>query len=290
MKKRIRLNESDLYKIVSKTVNEAMKLNEVGETSRGQYMLGRVDARATDKHIASMENGDEDIDARNDSNNAFDSWAQPRRADGKIDYENDPYTKGMDDQRKGDFRRIQNNYDVYNMQDTEKLQREFITFVEKNGLETVYDYESGNMGGGQRVSPAPALVQSFEENLGYDLSPEKKTALKNAYNQWWYYAQSQFDFGDDEMANENKQYNTRHNMRRTITLSESDLHNIIRRAVNEVINGQVGGFGSQYYNDVTGSHGEGDMMTSVRDDGKGNRTERTFDLHKPRNFNLEKGK
>ena len=122
------------------------------------------------------------------------------------------------------------------------------------------------------------------------MSPEKKTALENAYNQWWYYAQSQFDFGDDEMANENKQYNTRHNMRRTITLSESDLHNIIRRAVNEVINGQVGGFGSQYYNDVTGSHGEGDMMTSVRDDGNGNKTKRTFDLHKPRNFNLEKDK
>ena len=72
-------------------------------------------------------------------------------------------------------------------------------------------------------------------------------------------------------------------MKRRIRISESDLHNIVRRAVNEVINGQVGCFGSQYYNDVTGSHGEGDQMTSVRDG-----SQRTFNLHKPRNFNLEK--
>ena len=194
-------NPDSSYKfenIVRKAVKESVRriINEVGDTSRGQYMLGRVDARATDKHIASIDDGDEDVDARQNKYNASDSWARPLRADGKNDYDNDPYIKGMDDQRLGDRRRIQNQYDVYKMQDTDKLQKEFINFVEKNGLETVYDYESGNMGQGQSVSPAPALIQMFMENLGYDLSPESKQALKNAYNQWWYYAQSQFDFGD----------------------------------------------------------------------------------------------
>lgn len=194
-------NPDSSYKfenIVRKAVKESVRriVNEIGDTRRGQYMLGRVDARATDKHIASIEAGDEDVAARQNKYNASDSWARPLRPDGKNDYDNDPYIKGMDDQRLGDRKRIQNQYDVYKMQDTDQLKNEFINFVEKNGLETVYDYESGNMGQGQPVSPAPALIQMFMENLGYDLSPESKQALKNAYNQWWYYASSQFDFGD----------------------------------------------------------------------------------------------
>lgn len=43
MKKRIRITESELHNIVKKCVNEA--LNEIGDTERGQYALGCVQAR-----------------------------------------------------------------------------------------------------------------------------------------------------------------------------------------------------------------------------------------------------
>lgn len=43
MKKLIRLTEADLHRIVKESVNNV--LNEIGDTERGQYMLGRLGAR-----------------------------------------------------------------------------------------------------------------------------------------------------------------------------------------------------------------------------------------------------
>ena len=43
MKKRIRLTEADLHRIIRQCVNEA--LNEIGDTERGQYALGAAQAR-----------------------------------------------------------------------------------------------------------------------------------------------------------------------------------------------------------------------------------------------------
>jgi hypothetical protein len=42
-KKLIRLTESDLHKIVKESVNRI--LNEIGDTAKGQYMLGRLQGR-----------------------------------------------------------------------------------------------------------------------------------------------------------------------------------------------------------------------------------------------------
>ena len=39
-KKLIRLTESDLHRIVKESVNKI--LNEIGDTAKGQYMLGRL--------------------------------------------------------------------------------------------------------------------------------------------------------------------------------------------------------------------------------------------------------
>ena len=49
MKKKIlRLTESDLHKIVKESVNRVL-INEIGDTERGQRMLGRVGGRAYDR-------------------------------------------------------------------------------------------------------------------------------------------------------------------------------------------------------------------------------------------------
>lgn len=42
-KKLIRLTESDLHRIVKESVNKI--LNEIGDTAKGQYMLGRLQGR-----------------------------------------------------------------------------------------------------------------------------------------------------------------------------------------------------------------------------------------------------
>lgn len=41
-KRTIRLTESDLHRIVRQCVNEVMAINEIGDTPKGQYMLGRL--------------------------------------------------------------------------------------------------------------------------------------------------------------------------------------------------------------------------------------------------------
>ena len=46
-KKLIRLTESDLRRIVKESVNRV--LNEIGDTPKGQYMLGRLQARQLNK-------------------------------------------------------------------------------------------------------------------------------------------------------------------------------------------------------------------------------------------------
>lgn len=47
MKKIVRLTESDLHRLVERSVRRA--LNEIGDTKSGQYMLGRVAGRAKDR-------------------------------------------------------------------------------------------------------------------------------------------------------------------------------------------------------------------------------------------------
>ena len=55
MKQKIRLSEADLHRIVKESVNRV--LNEIGDTPRGQYMLGRLKGRQ-------LKNGDRKSAAR----------------------------------------------------------------------------------------------------------------------------------------------------------------------------------------------------------------------------------
>ena len=81
------------------------------------------------------------------------------------------------------------------MDDMINLGRKFINFIEKHDggalMQTIVDYESGNQTG-KPQSPLGEIVPYFEEEvLGYECTPEMKKAIKNAYNQWWFYAQDQ---------------------------------------------------------------------------------------------------
>lgn len=48
MKQVIRLTESDLHRMIKESVKEV--LNEIGDTEKGQYMLGRLQARQQARH------------------------------------------------------------------------------------------------------------------------------------------------------------------------------------------------------------------------------------------------
>lgn len=58
MKRTIRLNEFELKRIISESVKKT--INEVGDTPKGQYMLGRAAARNRARGYASWHNGDGD--------------------------------------------------------------------------------------------------------------------------------------------------------------------------------------------------------------------------------------
>ena len=70
-KKLIRLTESDLHRIVRESVNKV--LNEIGDTEKGQYALGAVQARADMRKRNALNNknfgerGDRDTYNRNDN-------------------------------------------------------------------------------------------------------------------------------------------------------------------------------------------------------------------------------
>ena len=170
MKRTIRLTESDLHRVIKESVKRILR--ESGDSDRGQYMMGRALRRASDR-------GDYDT-----VNNIYD----------RINPGDGPAKKGFDDQRDGkNPHQVKWNYDVYKMQDMEKLGRNFINFIEKyqggSLLQTVVDYETGNQTG-EKASPLGELIPYFEEEvLGYKCTPDMIEAITNAYYQWWNYAE-----------------------------------------------------------------------------------------------------
>ena len=58
MKKTIKLNESELKRMIAESVKKS--INEVGDTPKGQYMLGRAAARNRARGYAQWHNGDGD--------------------------------------------------------------------------------------------------------------------------------------------------------------------------------------------------------------------------------------
>lgn len=183
--KAIRLTESDLRGMI----NEAVKtvLNESGDSKRGQNLLGQVAARAAERGDFETMYNALDRQSKEDDSDYI------RGHNNRLDMINNPDTSSKEGRRAR--LKMQNNYDVAEMEDMDALGRKFIDFIEHhNGgvmMQAIVDYESGNETGTPE-SGFPAVLGEFEDEvLGYDCSPKMKTALKRAYNHWWFYAENE---------------------------------------------------------------------------------------------------
>ena len=179
MKRTIRLTESELRGMINEAVKGA--LNEIGDTKRGQFMLGRAAARKYPK-----------------DSNVTDDALKRRQKPWSVD---DKFGKGWERQRdimnglNGATSKMKFDYEVAENEDMDALGRKFIDFIEDyNGgtmMQAAVEYESGNAIG-KPESAFPYILNEFEDVvLGYDCSPKMKKALKQAYNHWWFYAEKE---------------------------------------------------------------------------------------------------
>ena len=188
-KKLIRLTEQDLHRIVKESVDRI--LNEVGDTKRGQYMLGRLKNRQSNgggKFTRGINYNDAgDYAYKANGNSYSDDYQQGYEDEEK-------YGRNADSTWDGDkYRRMKFKYDVKQMQDMDNIGKRFIDFIEKHHdgalLQTIVDFETGNETG-TPTSPLPTIIPEFEEAVvGHKCTPEMRKAIKAAYNQWWNYAE-----------------------------------------------------------------------------------------------------
>lgn len=197
-KKIIRLTESDLHKIIKESTVKI--LNELGDTKRGQYMLGRLKNR--------QANGGGKFSRGINYNDAGDYAYRANGNNYDVNYQNgyddeEKYGRNADSTWDADkYRKIKFNYDWRNTADMDDVGRKFINFIEKyHGgvfMQTIVDFESGNETG-TPSSPLPMIIPEFEDAvLGYECTPEMKRAIKRAYNEWWNYAESELMQGYNE--------------------------------------------------------------------------------------------
>lgn len=189
MKKTIRLSEADLHRVIKESVNRV--LNEIGDTRRGQYMLGRLRNRQSNnggKFFRGINYNDAGDYAYKANGNSYSKHYQEGFHDEEKNGRNADSTWDRDK-----YGKIKFNYDAKRMADMDDLGKEFIDFIEKHDggvlLQTIVEYESGNQTG-KKESPLKELIPYFEEEvLGHECTPDMVKAIENAYNQWWYYAE-----------------------------------------------------------------------------------------------------
>ena len=148
------------------------KLNEIGDTPMGDYMLGRLDMRnEMDK--------EQNPDGKHATyrNNAY--WKAKENGGGNTDN----FSLGMHNQKLGDKRKIKHDYDSIKMDYLDKLGERFVGFFSKNDkmLQLISEYET------EGKDAFEELMDAFEEKLGYTLTDKSRRACKKAYNMWWYY-------------------------------------------------------------------------------------------------------
>jgi hypothetical protein len=173
MKQRIRLTESKLRNLISESVRHC--LNEIGDTHRGQYALGRVYGR---KRNDKFEN-----DRYQDM-----SWER-RNQDDMADF-----VDGVHHQHVNNPHTIKFNSDVMAMRDNDELRTKFINWMVSDGvaMQQVVDYYQGNDKSGRMNT-----IHAFEDEvLGYDLQPRQVEEIKKELNSWWYYAGGQLEDED----------------------------------------------------------------------------------------------
>lgn len=170
--------ESIIRKEIAKRKNGMTenKLNEIGDTSRGQYMLGRLDAR---NRMEREDNPDGRHGAYKGAaeDTAMKNWKDDPTLEPSFD-------KGYGDEHYGrDNRFKKGQYNMRAMNDRDSLQTKFVNFLQRDDrmLQLVQEYESEGKDAFNEV------MDAFEEKLGYTLTDKSRKACKKAYNAWWYY-------------------------------------------------------------------------------------------------------
>ena len=161
MKQMIRLTEGQLHRIINESVRKV--INEIGDTKRGSYMMGRAAGRNAD---------------------IIDDFFTLDAKSNRASYPGE-FRKGYYDQEQYDnmARGMKAYYDIDRMNDMDNLGKKFITFIKfyQGGrlMQLIDDYESENK------SPVEELIHEYEKNgLGYKCTKEMKNILEYAYKRW----------------------------------------------------------------------------------------------------------
>lgn len=162
------------------------KINESGDTERGQYMIGRLHRRSAQRSTQ------DEYYRRRHISDEFDNLYKHNKGNWEA------YDKGYDDEgidlptlKRGAIRA---NYGTYKMKDMDKIGKMFINFIENNNaiLQLIVDYMSGNQNGEKYSSPLGEIIPDFEDGvLGYECTPDEKKAIERAFNEWWHYAEAE---------------------------------------------------------------------------------------------------
>ena len=170
----MKLTYGQLKGMIAESVKRT--LNEIGDTTRGQYMLGRLDAR---NRMEKENNPDGRHGAYKGA--AYDSAMKNWKDDPTLE---PSFDKGWGDEhaeRDSHFKKSQ--YNMRSMNDRDALGTKFVNFLQRDDrmLQLVQEYES------EGKDAFNELMDAFEEKLGYTLTDKSRKACKKAYNMWWYY-------------------------------------------------------------------------------------------------------
>lgn len=167
MKRTIRLTESDLHHIITESVKNI--LTEIGDTRRGQYMLGRTLGRA-------YEIGDSDT-MKN---------VQDRIGPLKQDHKNPAHWGYMNQTMKHPNSTVKANYKRYRDSDIADLRSRYLDFERENYIDY---YDDPN-------APRKDIIQDFEKNvLGHKMPQDLVDELtKEPERDRWAEYESSYDY------------------------------------------------------------------------------------------------
>ena len=175
MKRTVKLTESELHKVISESVKNI--LTEIGDTRRGQYMLGRTLGRAHQR-------------------GNWDTMKDVHDRIGPLKQDHNPAHWGYLNQMYGDdANRVKWNYKTFKDQDMKKLASDFADFVDN---ENYIDYY------GNFKVPYEDAIHDFEQQvLGYKCTPDMIDALmpKAQETDYSYNDGDDYDDYDDEWTN-----------------------------------------------------------------------------------------
>lgn len=177
MKQRIRLTEGELHRIIENSVRKV--INEIGDTKRGSYMLGRAASRNSDIDDFSglIAKSKSASDAGEFYKGYHDQHYYDNSARNMYDHDNSA-------------RNMYAHYGIDRFKDMDNLGKKFINFIRyyQGGrlMQLIDDYESENK------SPVKELIHEYEKNgLRYKCTEEMIKELEFAYKEWRKYVKGE---------------------------------------------------------------------------------------------------